>query len=69
MKYLLALIMCLGLVGCAGRGRIWEYEANENGELELKKMTEFKGKNIKCNTEKTGMETKNLEFPAFPVFR
>ena len=70
MKYLLTLILCLGLVGCAGKGWIFEYEANEAGELVLKNATHFEGKNIKCKTEKGAeLETKNLEIPSVPFVR
>jgi len=59
--------MMISLCGCAGKGWIWEYEANEKGELELKKATHFDGKNINCKTEKGAeMETKNLELPTVP---
>jgi len=68
MRYLLISILLLGLCGCAGTGRIWEWEYDsEKDELTLERITEFDGKNIKCNTEKgAGMETKNLELPAVP---
>ena len=70
MNRLIYIIIPLLLCGCAGKGWIWEYEPNEQGELELKKATHFDGRNIKCNTEKgAGMETKNLEFPAVPFVR
>lgn len=66
----LTMFLCLMLCGCAGKGWIWEYEADEEGNLKLKKATHFKGRNIKCNTEKgAGMETKNLELPAVPIGR
>ena len=70
MRIWLVMILAFVSISCAGKGWIFEWEANDDGDLELKKATHFEGRNIKCNTEKSaGFETQNLELPSVPFVR